>query len=288
MTYNVIDTNYIEISENVRKQGVCTRKTKDGVNYLYNSFATFDIETTSVFPKDGIEDFEPYAFMYIWQFYLDHKCIIGRTWEDWLIFIECITNAIKTDKRQHLVIYVHNLPFEFQFIRNFHNFTDVFCTDKNKPLRAVTSNGLEFRCSYKLSNMSLDKFISSCPTATHMKLSGDKFDYSKFRTPITELSEYETDYSCNDVIGLHEAIEYQLNHYGDTLATIPYTSTGYVRREARKAMLSNKRNIFTIRDSRLHPYTYTLLKTARRGGNAHCNPYYSNEIFYGLKSKSYQ
>jgi len=285
MTYNVIDTNYIEISENVRKQGVCTRKTKDGVNYLYNSFATFDIETTSVFPKDGIEDFEPYAFMYIWQFYLDHKCIIGRTWEDWLLFIEYITNAIKTDNQQHLVIYVHNLPYEFQFIRNFHTFTDVFCTDKNKPLRAVTSNGLEFRCSYKLSNMSLDKFISSCPTATHMKLSGDKFDYSKFRTPITELSEYEMDYSCNDVIGLHEAIEYQLNHYGDTLATIPYTSTGYVRREARKAMLSNKRNIFTIRDSRLHPYTYTLLKTARRGGNAHCNPYYSNEIFNDLKSK---
>lgn len=283
--YTAQSFNYIELANNMKTYGTCSRKTKRGLTYLYNEFATYDIETTSVYPKDKIEDFEPYAFMYIWQFYIDNKLVLGRTWEEFIAFTTNLSESLNLDEQLHLVIYVHNLPFEFQFTRSFLKFSDVFCTDKNKPLRVVTTNGLEFRCSYKLSNMSLDKFISTCPTATHFKLSGDKFDYSKFRTPITDLTEYEIEYSANDVIGLHETLEYQLKHNHDTLATIPFTSTGYVRREARAAMQSNKKNIYEIRDSRLYPYTYTLLKTARRGGNAHCNPYYSSEIYNMLKSK---
>lgn len=283
--YTPLTFNYIDTLNNLKAKGSCNRKTKNGINYLYNDFATFDIETTSVYPKNKSEDFEPYAFMYIWQFYIDGKIIIGRTWEEFITFIDNLTIALETDAELHLVVYVHNLPFEFQFMRNFLEFSDVFCTDKNKPLRAITTNGIEFRCSYKLSNMSLDKFILNCPTAQHHKLSGENFDYSKFRTPITELTDYELQYSINDVIGLYEALEWQLKSNDDNLATIPFTSTGYVRREARKAMQSNKKNIYNIRDARLYPYTYTLLKTARRGGNAHCNPYYSMEIFEGLKSK---
>lgn len=277
--------NYIDLRDKVQQSSTCTRKTKNGITYLYNEFATFDIETTSVYPDDDFEDFEPFAFMYIWQFYICGQIVIGRTWEEFLTFTENLVNALQLTDEQHLVIYVHNLPYEFQFIRSFFDFTDVFCTAKNKPVRVVTSTGLEFRCSYKLSNMALSKFIETCPTATHQKLSGDDFDYSKFRTPITELSDYEIQYSINDVIGLHETLTYTLKHNGDTLATIPYTSTGYVRREARAAMKSNKRNIYNIRSARLYPMTYTLLKNARRGGNAHCNPYYVDEILENLKSK---
>ena len=283
--YTSLTYNYIAESSEIAQKGTVTRKKGKDTTYVFNEFATFDIETTSVYPKDKIEDFEPYAFMYIWQFYINGKTIIGRTWEEFITFTNNIAQSLQLDEKLHLVIYVHNLPFEFQFMRNFFHFIDVFCTDKNKPLRVVTSNGLEFRCSYKLSNMALEKFIATCPTATHNKLSGEKFDYSKFRTPITVLTDYEIQYSINDVIGLHETLEYTLKTHDDTLATVPYTSTGYVRREARKAMLSNKKNYYDIRDSRLYPYTYTLLKTARRGGNAHCNPYYSTEIFDNLKSK---
>lgn len=284
-TYTVTSFNYIELKDVVQQKSTCTRKTKNGIVYLYNEFATFDIETTSVYPDDALNDFEPYAFMYIWQFYIAGKVVIGRTWEEFITFTNNISEALELKDDQHLVIYVHNLPYEFQFVRLFFNFTDVFCTAKNKPVRAITSNGLEFRCSYKLSNMALSKFIETCPTATHQKLSGEEFDYSKFRTPITELTKYEIQYSINDVIGLHETLVYTLKHNGDTLATIPYTSTGYVRREARQAMKSNKRNIYDIRSARLYPMTYTLLKNARRGGNAHCNPYYVNEILENLKSK---
>lgn len=284
-TFTVGTFNYIELQQSFKNVPTCTRKTKNGIVHLYNDFATFDIETTSIFPETEFDDFEPYAFMYIWQFYINGKVVIGRTWEEFITFTNNLQSALSLDIEQHLVIYVHNLPYEFQFIRNFFNFTDVFCTDKNKPVRVVTDAGLEFRCSYKLSNMSLEKFIETCPTAKHKKLSGEIFDYSKIRTPITTLSDYELEYSINDVIGLYETLKWTLEHNGDTLATIPYTSTGYVRREARAAMKSNKRNIYEIRSSRLYPHTYTLLKNARRGGNSHCNPYYANEIFENLKSK---
>ena len=125
--------------------------------------------------------------------------------------------------------------------------------------------------------MSLQKFVSSTPKALYWKKGGD-LDYKKIRTPSTPLTNEELAYCYNDVRGLREAISHLLKFEHDTLATIPMTSTGYVRREFRSAINKNPRNHYIFKELRLDPFVYALLKTATRGGNCHCNPTLSGAL----------
>ena len=125
--------------------------------------------------------------------------------------------------------------------------------------------------------MSLQKFVSSTPGALYWKKGGD-LNYSIIRTPKTVLTNDEIAYCYNDVRGLREALLYLLSSERDTLASIPMTSTGYVRREFRAAFNKNPRNHWKFIEMRLDPFVYALLKTATRGGNCHCNPTLSGAL----------
>lgn len=223
-----------------------------------------------------------YGFMYMAQFCIGTSVIIVRTWEDVLLVLDKIVEHYNLSVKRRMVIYVHNLAFEFQFIRAFLKWDNIFAVDERVPVKAITANGYEFRCSYKLSNMGLSKFLEKTEGVVHYKLSGKSFDYSKIRTKDTPLSDYEYLYGAYDVLGLHEAIESLLRH--DTLASIPLTSTGYVRREFRKAVLSNKANHQLIKDCRIDEFIYLLLRTARRGGDCAANPVLSSQIIRDVAS----
>ena len=183
----------------VKKKG---RRTKHTVDYI-NTIATFDIETTTL---DGIKDSDgkyisnPYGFMYHWQFCLFNKVVFGRTWEEFIIWLNKLADYFNTDLQRRLIIYVHNLSFEFQFIKEFIEIERIFAKDKRKPITVLTKNGLEFRCSYFLSNMSLQKFCENSVLCKHYKLSGEEYNYNKVRTPSTPLTEEEKGYCYNDVL----------------------------------------------------------------------------------------
>ena len=240
-------------------------------------FGTFDIETTTY--QMSIVDNDPQynAFMYQWQFCIDDKVIMGRTWEEFKDLLVKLRHYLGLSHAHYFVIYVHNLPFEFQFMRNFFSVSEVFAIEKRKIVKCIIDDSFEFRCSYKLSNMSLEKFVSSTPGAKYFKKGGD-LDYKKIRTPNTPLTNEELAYCYNDVRGLREAIQHLLTSEHDTLASIPMTSTGYVRREFRAAFNKNPRNHYIFRELELNPYEYALLKTATRGGNCHCNPTLSGAL----------
>lgn len=242
-----------------------------------SDFATFDIESTTY--QMSIIDNEPQynAFMYQWQFCIDKKVIMGRTWDEFLSLLQKLRGGLGLSHNHYFVIYVHNLPFEFQFFRNFVTLSAVFSLERRKVVKCIVNDAFEFRCSYKLSNMSLQKFVSTTPNALYWKKEGD-LDYKKIRTPTTILTNDELAYCYNDVRGLYEAVSYLLHSEHDTLATIPLTSTGYVRREFRSAINKNPRNHYIFRDLQLDPFVYALLKTATRGGNCHCNPVLSGAV----------
>ena len=147
-----------------------------------SDFGTFDIETTTY--QMSIIDNEPQynAFMYQWQFCIDDKVIMGRTWDDFLELLEKLRKGLGLSHNHYFVIYVHNLPFEFQFFRNFVTLSDVFALERRKVVKCIANDSFEFRCSYKLSNMSLQKFVSSTPGALYWKKGGDLY-YKKIRTP---------------------------------------------------------------------------------------------------------
>ena len=181
-----------------------------------------------------------------------------------------------------LVIYVHNLSYEFQFMKEFIKIDRMFARDKRKVMKVNTKDGFEFRCSYFLSNMSLSKFCENTNNVKHYKLV-DQFDYKKIRTPKTPLTELEEGYCYNDVRGLSECIQEYISG-NDTIATIPLTNTGYVRREFRQAVKGNKKNHTNFVKTALTAEQYTLLVKAFRGGDTHANRFKVNTILNDIHS----
>lgn len=251
---------------------------KSGKHKMYQRKPmTFDIETSKI-PKDNDGHYE--AFMYIWQVCIEGNVVFGRRWEELQEFMQKVVDAYKLTEGERVVVYVHNLSFEFQFIQDYFNFTDVFAMASRSILTAKTAH-LEFRCSYKLSNMSLAKFIENTPNTLHYK-GVDDLDYTTVRTPGTPLSEVEYGYCFNDVKGLYECVMELLNE--DNIATIPLTSTGYVRRDCRHAMNKNKNNRKMFLRSRLTLLQYKLLRECFRGGNTAGDRYLTNLILKNVGS----
>lgn len=235
-----------------------------------NGILAFDIETTRLSDDNSI--------MYIWQcgLYVDGEYYItyGRTWEEWTKLQEAINKRLGTVK---IVCMVHNLSYEFQFLAGLYEMQDVFCLQARKILTA-TCGSIEYRCSYIWTNKSLNMFLRDMGVK-HEKKSGADYDYNKKRYPWTDMTADEIEYCQNDVIGLLEATAKKLGKDGDTVYTMPRTSTGYVRRDTRKALAN-------VAIGYLKPKVevYEKLRLAFRGGNTHANRFYVGKILKNVHS----
>lgn len=241
-----------------------------------NCICAFDIETTR------IEEIEQ-SIMYIWQFAVmdldtqEIQACYGRTWNEFIIFMNDINDDFYT-----LLIFVHNLSYEFQFFRHIIEIKKdkVFSLKPRKILRCESKH-LRFQCSYLQTNKSLDKFTKDM-NVKHQKLSGVKFDYSKIRYPWSKLDLYEVGYSIYDVVGLLEAMYIRITSENDSLYSLPLTSTGYVRRRAKQAM--RKYNYKQLHAMMCNEKIYTLLRNEFRGGDTHANRYHVNKILENVVS----
>lgn len=276
--YETEDINTGQIQQifiDLESKGTCRSKR----HTYYKDFITMDIETSTY--RRGTD--KAIAFTYSIAVYAANKCFLFRTWSNYKRFIYKLQTYCSLSRNRRLVCYVHNLPYEFQFMRDFMVVQDLFATQPRKVVKFY-SGGIEYRCSYKLTNMSLAKFTKSTPNVTHNKLSGSDFDYFKLRTPTTYLTDSELDYIYNDVAGLYEALDYTIKKDNYDISTVPLTSTGFVRNELRRNMASNPENRYNFEKMKLDQLRYGLLREARRGGNTHCNPVYSNLTLSNLKS----
>lgn len=256
-------------------------KTKRSTTYIRRP-ATFDIERSTYY-KDFDGEQIPRGVCYHLQMCVEGRVIFRRTWGEWIVILSELRKRYKLDVNKKLVIYVHNLSYEFQFIYQFFNkINECFCTAEHKILKVTFDDVFEFRCSYYLTNMSLAKMIENVPQTEHLKGAGD-LDYDKFRLPSTPLTEIERGYCYNDVRGLYERLVYGYLK-NDNLFTIPLTSTGYVRRDCRKAMKENDENRDIFLKSKLDIELYNLCKECFRGGNTASNRYLTNVILYDVHS----
>ena len=263
------------------------QRTRDTEFYYKDVVCAFDIETTRKkigekrIAKNVYKDIEV-AIMYIWQFQIGlDLTIIGRTWDEFNELIDMIDDGLKDDEK--LCVYVHNLSYEFQFIRDEQilgkliDEKSVFMLAPRKILKFdCCTSKIEFRCSYIHSNMNLALFTSKMEVE-HIKLSGDEFNYDKERYPWTKLTQRELEYCANDVIGLVEAIVKEMAIDGDNLYTIPLTSTGYVRRDIREAIHDYLPKTW-VKERKPDYETYKMLHEAFRGGNTHANRFNADRI----------
>lgn len=242
---------------------------KEG-NYILNEAISFDIETTSIYQGE-----EKRAFMYVWMLDIFDCTIIGRTWQEFVSTINTIAIHFNlANVKRRAIIYVHNLAYEFQFIRKWFKWYKVFSLSRRKPLYALTRTGIEFRCSYRLSGYKLEKVgeLVNIP-----KLTND-FDYSKVRHSKTPLSPEEINYCIHDVKIVCAYIRQKMKEDDNNISLLPLTKTGYVRRYVREYTLRGKNRCFyknAIRSLTLETEEYLMAKRAFAGGYTHASVIHS-------------
>ena len=244
---------------------------------IIDCVCAFDIETT------GLPDIEE-SVMYVWQFQIGTDLtVFGRTWEQYKALLVKLSEYL-LNKGAYLFVYVHNLSYEFCWLKGIYDFeaNEVFAVQRRKVLTCRMYDCIEYRCSYLLSNMNLRDYTRKMKVQ-HVKLLD--YDYNMALYPWSSLSVEQLKYCQNDVLGLVEAIQAEMHVEGDTLRSIPLTSTGFVRRDIRNA-INNDKHLRRDFAQRLFPTEkqYRRLREAFRGGDTHGSRFYCDTILENVHS----
>lgn len=261
-----------------------TKKTRKKTIEYFNCPCSFDIETSS-WMNNGVEE----ATMYLWAVDLNGALFYGRTWQQFLTLCDMLTKVLNLSVDKRIVIYVHNLAYEFQWMQRLFKWDSVFAREPRKPMKAVTTSGIEFRCSYVLSGYSLAKVADNLTSHTIEKLVGD-LDYNLIRTSETEITPEEMGYMRNDVLIVEYFISEEMTRNGD-ITKIPLTATGYVRRTLRDRAFPkgvnpkmtkyyNKMQMLKIKSAD----EYHALMRAFAGGFTHASPLHVGNVLNNVSS----
>ena len=253
-----------------------------GSVYYKNIPASFDTETTSMYDENG----DKVALMYIWMFSVNGKVIYGRTWDEFTDMMELVSKF--TDLKNRLVVYVHNLGFDFDFFRRRLKWYQTFSMKPREPLYAVTMTGIEFRDSYILTGKSLENSAKDLNKYKVNKKVGD-LDYNLLRGPETPLTDTELGYCIYDCLVLDAIIQEKIEQEGN-ITKIPLTNTGYVRRYVREKCYPGSHHSKSYEydqyrklmdDLTITVDEYMTFKRAFAGGFTHGNAIYIGEHITG-------
>ena len=264
------------------------RNVRTGLTEVWSdNIIAFDIETVNLYqwkdgtvtgfeyslPPERYQDATKMGFMIVWQLCVDGQIVVGRRWDDFIDVLKHLREHIGAD----LIIYIHNLGFEFQFMRNVIEDFQIFAREARRPMYARSpSLGVEFRCSQMLTNAKLE----DVPKLFHLdvKKAVGKWDYDVVRTPETPLTDDEIEYISNDVLVL-DALIRQMRDIYKHVQRIPLTNTSRLRKECNalyKDKFWTKKKIADLNED--DPKMYARLKACFSGGYTHANAAYVGKI----------
>ena len=257
----------------------------------------------------------PVALMYHWQSAIeinkedDPIIFFGRTWEEFKEYMNTLAEYISDSvyafdededddiksfirsKQKKLIyahIYVHNLSYEFQFMRNIFKFEKVFAREERKPMRAETFiNGVTFvfHDTLSLTQKSLHSWCED-ENLKVKKYVEANYDYLTIKTPLTKLTKKELKYCRNDVECMVYGVRKYRDKYAGELTRIPMTQTGEVRIVAREKISAVNMDWATECYLIDHTYDYDLyysLVEVFAGGWTHANKLYTGKLQHNVK-----
>ena len=248
----------------------------------YNFPCSFDIETTTI--KNGEfgykrEDGRPVAFPYLFQFNIYGAVIMVRTYGHALNIFKWLGDYFIGEDRKRLVIFDHNLGYEYGFFKDFWKleYKECFAMDLHHPVTLMLTNGLMLRDSYKMSNMSLETLTKDWSKVWKKK--PEIMDYNIRRTPYTELDENTLLYSALDVLSLSDAMQGFLSAHDTGVWTRSPTSTSFIRAALKKTIgfgvkkrsEEQKAYFKLLKKCEITQDIYNMLLREARGGNTHAN-----------------
>lgn len=268
-------------------------KGRNRIEY-YNYPCSFDIETTTI--KPGQLDYPydpeaaPVAFPYLFQYCIYGEVIMVRTYEQAMDVFKWCSEYFRTGGNRRLVFFDHNLGYEEHFFRGLWKIVPDMCfaLDDHHPVTIVTKDGLMFRDSYKMTNMSLATLTKDWSR----KWIKDKeiMDYSQLRTPYTPLDDNTLIYSALDVLSLSDAIIPFLAARNEYIWTKCPTSTSFIRKGLKRAVgvgikgrtEAQKAYHKMLGKQKITFEQYLMLKRQARGGNTHANRAITGQLLSDL------
>lgn len=272
---------------------------KDKVgNKHSDTIYTFDIETTSLFFIDGkwrkfdysipqksdkkkgiigYDQIKKAGVCYHCQFSVNDTVYYFRDISEFENVLKKISNPFLKK-----YCFIHNLSFEFQWlvpILKKYTIIDMIAREVRKPIAfTIKELNIEFRCSYMLTNLSLE---NSAKKYTSVEKAKGDLDYSILRHPLTPLTEKEKYYCEMDCVCLYHIIRYFLKEYKH-IKLIPFTQTGEVRRAYKKVV--PKTHYDYIRDLIPSLEEYKILRKSFMGGVTHGNALHCDQLLHNVKS----
>lgn len=279
---------YVELEKHFHKQNFSLLKTTKYINQkpckieYIDAICCYDSETSKKNLGDAVNE-NWVGWVYQWCMCVDEQFVGGRTISAFMRELNRLKKIYNLRKnRRYMIIYIHNLSYDaVYFLRHMYEKdvdTELFMLDSRKIL-TIKFDCFEFRDSYRQSNMSLEKWGENLNTDVRKAVG--VVDYDTIRYQDEELQENDWYYQVNDVYTMKECLEIELSENGDTLVTIPLTSTGYVRRDCRRAVEkdSNYRRFFER--TALSEELYTKIYEAFAGGYTHANRHILNTTVVG-------
>lgn len=212
--------------------------------------------------REKADGMRKYSLLYLWQVAIEDndtiRVYMGRTLKEFDEFLATVSAAIacqsnrvtarsvdeanamlKLTKKVRMPdwhMYIHNMPYDFQFLRNQYETQflgsggKVFARTMRKPLRCSMRMGYTygtFHDTLCLTQKSLKAWAKDAKLPVQKKDEPKEF-YHPIRTPETPLNEEELEYSYQDVVAMVYGLKQYREKYNH-LCNIPMTQTGEVR-----------------------------------------------------------
>lgn len=218
------------------------------------------------------------GWVYQWAICIKQRIFVyGRTPSELKELLIKISEYYELSDTKKIIIYVHNLGYDFSYLKLFLMQIDptleVLAID-NHAVLTVDMIGFRIICSYKLTNLSL-AVLSDKYAKKYIKAVGE-VDYTITRYQDSPLTDADWCYMFSDVASQYDGVRQYLKMNDYTFAAdAPFTSTGFVRVACRRASRAEKSWRSEFLDMKLSLDEYRLCRSAFMGGLCICSFIYS-------------
>ena len=189
--------------------------------------------------------------------------------------INCITKIHANMSGICTIMYIHNLPYDYVFLRKFMFREWLFPIKSlnikpHYPIYLEFANGIQIRDSLILSQKKLEKWANDLQVE-HRKAVGS-WDYMKIRNQNTQLDSEELHYAEYDTLAGVECLDKTCEALGKEIFTLPLTATGIPRERTRRSGKKKAHDDF----EKLAPTLdqYKKLMKVFHGGYTHGNRHF--------------
>ena len=276
-----------KITMYVSKRGRGKRQSYSDLIIMADTETSKYKENTTIKQKDGSIKYVPvdnYIVAWTLSIRAFHTNIVTLYGSRPSEFIKCL-NLIMKNTPAALIVYYHNLSYDWQFLRKFYiqeygDPVEQLNTKPHYPINIKFGNGLELRDSLIMAQRSLDKWGIDMDV-DHKKAVG-KWDYDKIRNQCESFTPDELEYIEHDTLAGVECIDRQMELLHKDLASVPITATGIVRQDTLHIGKENKAKDAFKRQVSEDYKIQQMLEHIYHGGFTHGNRHFYNVTLTGM------